>query len=95
MRFLYQGKEYEGATAVVILREIDRDTGVCSDQCFSVKAFVSRSLTSLADRIHQRELDASEHLSDETLALSYLCLLDEYSVGKLNLPTPGTLLGSG
>ena len=90
MRFVYEGKEYEGGSAVEILREIDRDIQLCSDQWFSVKAFVSRSLANLADRIHHRDLNASEHLSDETLALSYLCLLDEYSLGQLHMLTPET-----
>lgn len=89
MRFVYEGKKYEGASAVEILREIEREAKLCSGQDFSVRTFVNRSLFSLADRIHQRELEASDHLSDETLALSYLCLLDEYSVGRLDLLAPG------
>ena len=90
MRFVYEGKEYEGRTAVEILREMDRDIKLCPEKWSSVKEFVGRSLAGLADRIHRRELDPGEHLSDETLALSYLCLLDEYSVGRLYILTPDT-----
>jgi len=90
MRFVYEGKEYEGGSAVEILREIERDVKLCSGQRFSVRNFVHRSLVSLSDQIHQRELSASEHLSDETLALSYLCLLDEYAVGRLDSLSPDT-----
>lgn len=88
MRFIYEGKAYEGATATEVLREIERDFKVCSGQVFSVRAFVNRSLARLSDRIHQRELETSDHLSEEMLALSYLCLLDEYAVGRLEAMTP-------
>ena len=93
MRFLYESKEYEGRSAVEILREINQDVKLCADPCFSVKAFVRRSLASMADRIHQRELDASDHLSEETLAMNYLCLLDEYGIGRLDIPTPSNEAG--
>lgn len=89
MRFKYEGKEYERASAIEILRDMERDIKLCSGQRLSVKEFVSRSLASLADRIHQRDLEPSDHLSEEMLALSYLCLLDEYGVGRLDFPTPG------
>ncbi len=35
----------------------------------------------LADRIPMRELEVSPHLSDETIAFNYLCLLDNYEIG--------------
>jgi hypothetical protein len=90
MRFIYDGREYEEGSAVEILRKIDGDIKLCSGQRFSVRTFVNRSLVSLSDQIHQRELSASDHLSDETLALSYLCLLDEYAIGRLDMLTTGT-----
>lgn len=85
MRFIYEGREYAGETAVEIVRGMELDIKLCSEGRFSVRKFVSHSLARLSDRIHQRELDTSDHLSDETLALSYLCLLDEYAVGKLDV----------
>jgi hypothetical protein len=88
MRFFYESKEYEGGSAVDILRAMEKDLGLCADQRFSVKAFVGRSLAGMADRIHQRELDAGDHLSEETLAMNYLCLLDEYGIGRLEILTP-------
>lgn len=87
MIFVYEGKEYAGATAIEIARKIDGDVKLCSDQYFSVRIFVSKSLARLADRIHLRELDAGAHLPDEALAFSYLCLLDEYGIGQLHVPT--------
>jgi hypothetical protein len=85
MIFVYEGKEYAGATAIEIARKMDEDGNLCSAQHFSVRIFVSNSLARLADRIHLRELDASAHLSNESLAFSYLCLLDEYGIGQLHV----------
>ncbi|HKS30032.1 MAG TPA: hypothetical protein VJS44_19575 [Pyrinomonadaceae bacterium] len=86
MRFIYEGREYAGETAVEIVRGMERDDHMCQEERFSVRKFVSHSLARLSDRIHQRELDTCDHLPDETLALSYLCLLDEYSIGRLEMP---------
>jgi hypothetical protein len=83
MIFIHEGKEYNGTTAVEVLRKMQRDGRLRTEQCGSVRQFVSRSLENLADRIHLRELDTGAHLSDEALAFSYLCLLDEYAVGRL------------
>jgi hypothetical protein len=87
MIFVYEGKEYAGATAIEIARKIDGNLNLCSGQHFSIRIFVSNSLARLADRIHLRELDAGAHLSDESLAFSYLCLLDEYGIGQLHVPS--------
>lgn len=87
MRFIYEAREYRAETAVEIVRGIEGDLKLCPEGRFSVRKFVGRSLERLSDRIHHRELDASDHLSEETLALSYLCLLDEYSIGRLEMPT--------
>jgi hypothetical protein len=42
------------------------------------------SLARLADVIPLRELEISPHLSDETNAFNYLCLLDNYGLGTLH-----------
>lgn len=86
MIFVYEGKEYAGATATEIVREMDGDVKLCPGQRFSVRKFVSNSLARLADRIHLRDLNAGVHLTDEALAFSYLCLLDEYGIGRLHVP---------
>ena len=38
----------------------------------------------LSDQVPLRELAVSDKVSDETLALSYLCLLDQYGLGELD-----------
>lgn len=85
MIFVYEGKEYKGATAIEIVRGMEQDVKLCRDGRFTVRKFIGNSLARMADRIHLRELDAGAHLPDEALAFSYLCLLDEYGVGRLRL----------
>jgi len=94
MVFIYNGKEYRGATAIEIVRELERDARDYRRQGGALRDFLGWSLAGCADRIPMRELDQPAHLSDETLAFSYLCLLDEYDVGRLpdtnlDMPTLG------
>ncbi|HEV2802587.1 MAG TPA: hypothetical protein VGW12_19095 [Pyrinomonadaceae bacterium] len=48
-----------------------------------VRQFLLESLEQLRDRIPLREIDVSDRLSDEMLALSYLYLRDEFGAGEL------------
>ena len=94
MIFIYRNKKYLGKSAVKIVRAIERDTAEYSNRNGAIEDFLIWSLARLADRIPMRELDQPAHLSDETLAFSYLCLLDEYDVGRLpdtnlDMPTLG------
>jgi hypothetical protein len=83
MLFKFGGKEYEGASALEIVNALKRDT--LDGQCDSVtvREFLRRSFANLSDYIHVRELDVSDRLDDEMLALSYLYLCDEYGAGEL------------
>lgn len=85
MIFLYNGKEYVRPTAVEIVRQIARDEQGCEVQDASLQDYLHRSLAGLADRIHMRELGTSPHLSEETLAFNYLCLLHECDAGCLDV----------
>jgi hypothetical protein len=49
----------------------------------SLYHFLLWSLSQLDDQVSLRELDLSDLVDAETLALSYLCLLDRYGVGEL------------
>lgn len=40
-----------------------------------------------------RELDLGAHLADETLAFSYLCLLERHGIGRLDDSPPDPALG--
>lgn len=85
MIFRTGGREYAGATAVEIVRELARDERNGSDEEAheSLYEFLRRSLARLGDRVPSRELDLSARLDDETLARSYLLLCAEYGVGEL------------
>jgi hypothetical protein len=82
MTFIFGNKRYIGTTALQIVKTIMKDSGYKA-QTQDVKEFLHWSLAQFADRIHRRELDLGAHLPDETLAFSYLCLLDKYSLGCL------------
>lgn len=81
MLFICNNKKYPGKNAVEIVRAIARNTAEYSNSEGTIQDFLSWSLVRLADRIPLRELDVSPHLSDETLAFNYLCLLDNYQIG--------------
>ncbi|HYG09649.1 MAG TPA: hypothetical protein VD835_06725 [Pyrinomonadaceae bacterium] len=93
MVFIYDGKEYAGATATEIVRAMERDAGAYPHSGGTLRAFLRWSLDELADRVHMRELDLGAHLADETLAFSYLCLLERYSIGRLDDSPPDPALG--
>lgn len=81
MIFIYRNKKYLGKSAVKIVRAIERDTAEYSNPNGAIEDFLIWSLTRMADRIPERELDVSPNLSDETVAFNYLCLLDNYEIG--------------
>lgn len=90
MIFWMGSKRYCGSTAVEIARGIEQDATEYAQQGGTVRDFISWSLLQLGDHLPPRELSVTDRVSDETLALSYLCLLDQYGLGELHcLPDPG------
>jgi hypothetical protein len=86
MIFWMGSKRYCGSTAVEIARGIELDATGYPKLGGTVRDFISWSLLQLSDRLPLRELAVSDMVSEETLALGYLCLLDQYSLGELHLP---------
>jgi hypothetical protein len=84
MIFWMGSKRYCGSTAVEIARGIERDAIRYHERGGTVRDFVSWSLLQLADRLPPRDLVVSDRVGEETLALSYLCLLDQYGLGELH-----------
>lgn len=84
MTFFYNDREYTAPTATEIVREIERDTEEFTENCESIQSFLGWSLSRLTDQIHMRELVASTHVSEETLALNFLFLLDEHHLGSFD-----------
>ena len=83
MRFRIDGREYAGESALDIVSAMQRDRARGAPASQSPREFLRRAHAELGDRVPARELDVSDRLDEETLALSYLYLCDEYGVGEL------------
>jgi hypothetical protein len=84
MLFRIGEKEYTGKSAIDIVDALRFDTPEREHQHLSVRDFILWSMSQLSDRIPLRELDVSDKLSNEMLALNYLLLRDEYGAGALS-----------
>jgi hypothetical protein len=84
MIFWIEAKQYGGASAVEIVREMEQDAAEYPRKGGAVRDFIAWSLLGLSDRLPPRELAVSDKVNDETLALSFLCLLDQYKLGELH-----------
>lgn len=84
MKFRIDGREYDGDSALEIVGAMRRDAARGVPACSSPREFLRRAHAELGDRVPERELDVSDRLDEETLALSYLYLCDEYGVGELS-----------
>ena len=80
--FCAGGKEYSGSTALEIVQALRREAGG-DGAGRTLKQFLRDSLEQLGDRIPLRDLDVSDRLDEEMLALSYLYLRDEFGAGEL------------
>jgi len=83
MIFQVGGKDYSGESATEILRALEIDTPDYPSPGQPLREFLLWSLDRLGDKLPARELDLSDRLPDEALALSYLYLRDEYGAGEL------------
>jgi len=87
MIFRRQEKEFSGTTAVNVVRALERDDKEYKHCGGSIRQYLSWSLNQLGSRVSSRDLEVSDRLEDEALALGYLLLLDEYDMGELIGPT--------
>ena len=85
LRFNFKGKKYSGASALDVVRSMEGDTEHYPYRGQSIRQFLLWSLECLGDRLPPRDLDLSDRLGDDELALSYLYLRDEYGAGKLSI----------
>ena len=89
MIFRTKGVNYNGRSALDVVRDLerhDKDYQYCGGP---IRQYMVWSLDQLSSRVPPRDLDLSERLEDETLALGYLLLLDEYGVGEIVTATDG------
>jgi hypothetical protein len=84
MVFRAGGKEYSGSSAVEIVQALRREAADGNGTGKTLRQFLRDSLKQLSDRIPLRELDVSDRLDEEMLALSYLYLRDEFGAGELS-----------
>jgi hypothetical protein len=82
--FRVDGKEYRGSSALEIVQALKDEAGRGDGRVPQLRQFLLDSLEQLRDCIPLRELDVSDRLSDETLALNYLYLRDEFGAGELS-----------
>ena len=87
MIFRRREKEFRGTTAVNVVRALECDDREYQHCGGSIRQYLSWSLNQLGSRVSSRDLDVSDRLEDEALALGYLLLLDEYGMGELIGPT--------
>jgi hypothetical protein len=82
MNFRVDKKQYSGSSAVEIIKALQRDMMGERSQRLSLRQFLLWSLAQLDNQIPSRELDVSDKLSDEVVALNYLYLRDDYGAGR-------------
>ena len=83
MIFRADGKDYRASSGVGLVRALERDAPEYPHLGQSIRRFLRWSLKQLSDRIPPRDMDLSNRMEDEALALNYLYLRDEYGAGKL------------
>jgi hypothetical protein len=86
MIFRLRGKSVCGKSAIKIVRALERDDSEYCHRGGPIRQYLNWSLSRLNGRVPPRDLDLSDRLEDEPLALGYLLLLDEYGVGKIVEP---------
>lgn len=85
LTFQAKEKNYRGRSAIDIVRALEADAEHYPHRGSSIRRFLQWSLERLNNRLPPRDLFLSERLDDDQLALSYLCLRDEYGAGVLSL----------
>ena len=83
MIFRSQGKEFKGVSWIEVVRSLERDDKEYRSCGGPIRQYLTWSLNQLSGTVGPRDIHISDRLEDETLALGYLLLLDEYGVGEV------------
>ena len=86
MTFRLREKDVSGGSAIEVVRALEREEKEYHSCGGPIRQYLIWSLNRLNGSVPPRDLDLSDRLEDETLALGYLLLLDEYGVGKIVEP---------
>ena len=89
LAFRTRGKEYSGQSAIEVVRALERDDHEYHDIEGPIRQCLVWSLERLGSALPPRDLCVSDTLGDETLAMGYLLLLDEYGVGEMLYESDG------
>ncbi len=81
--FRVNKKDYCGVTAIEVVKAMESDAEDYPHRGRRVDEFLRWSLRTLSDQIPPRDMHVSKRMKAEELALSYLCLRDEYGAGRL------------
>lgn len=85
MIFRFRGKDVDGESAIEIVRSLEREEKDYMSGGGPIRQYLMWSLNQLNGSVPPRDIDLSDRLDDETLALGYLLLLDEYGIGELKI----------
>lgn len=85
MIFRFRGKDVDGESAIEIVRSLEREEKDYMSVGGPIRPYLMWSLNQLNGSVPPRDIDLSDRLDDETLALGYLLLLDEYGIGELKI----------
>jgi hypothetical protein len=83
MLFRFRGKDFKGVSWIDVVRSLERDDKEYRCCGGSIREYLTWSLNQLRGNVPPRDIHVSDRLEDETLALGYLLLLDEYGVGEI------------
>ncbi len=83
MIFRFRGKDFKGPSWIDVVRSLERDDKEYRPCGGPIRHYLSWSLNQLRGTVSPRDIHLSDRLEDETLALGYLLLLDEYGIGEL------------
>ena len=83
MIFRFRGKEFKGVSWIDVVRSLERNDKEYRSCGGPIRQYLTWSLNQLSGTVGPRDIDLSNRLEDETLALGYLLLLDEYGVGEV------------
>jgi hypothetical protein len=85
MIFRVRGKTGGGESASEIVRALEREEHEYTCCGGPIRQYLMWSLNQLNGSVPLRDVDLSDRLDDETLALGYLLLLDECGIGELKI----------
>lgn len=83
MIFRVRGKEFKGVSSIDVVRSLERDDEEYRCCGGPIRQYLTWSLNQLRGTVPPRDIHLSDRLEDETLALGYLLLLDEYGLGEI------------